>query len=74
MGYRSVFWSFAYRDWLTDDQPKPQNALATLAERTHAGAIYLLHAVSKTNTEIMGDFIDQTRAAGYEFARYGSTI
>lgn len=74
MGYRSVFWSFAYRDWLTDDQPKPQNALATLAERTHAGAIYLLHAVSKTNTEIMGDFIDQTRAAGYEFARYSSTI
>lgn len=70
MGYRSVFWSFAYRDWLTDDQPKPKDALNTLAERAHNGAIYLLHAVSKTNTEIMAQFIDQTRAAGYEFALY----
>lgn len=70
MGYRSVFWSFAYRDWVTDDQPKPTEALATLAKRTHPGAIYLLHAVSKTNTEIMGQFIDDTRAAGYTFALY----
>lgn len=22
LGYRSVFWSFAYRDWVTDDQPQ----------------------------------------------------
>lgn len=70
MGYRSVFWSFAYRDWVTDDQPDPTEALATLQKRTHPGAIYLLHAVSKTNTEIMGQFIDDTRAAGYEFAVY----
>ena len=70
MGYRSVFWSFAYRDWVTDDQPDPDEALATLAKRTHPGAIYLLHAVSKTNTQIMGQFIDDTRASGYTFAYY----
>lgn len=70
MGYRSVFWSFAYRDWVTDDQPDPDEALATLAKRTHPGAIYLLHAVSKTNTQIMGQFIDDTRAAGYTFSLY----
>ena len=23
LGYRSVFWSFAYRDWLVDEQPDP---------------------------------------------------
>ena len=70
LGYRSVFWSFAYRDWVTDDQPDPDQALATLAKRSHPGAIYLLHAVSKTNTQIMGQFIDDTRAAGYTFACY----
>lgn len=69
-GYRSVFWSFAYRDWVTDDQPDPAEALNKVVSRLHPGAIYLLHAVSSTNAQIMGDFIDQARAAGYEFARY----
>ena len=29
-----------------------------------------LHAVSETNTQIMGQFIDDTREAGYTFAVY----
>ena len=33
MGYRSVFWSFAYRDWLVDDQPDPQTALQTIVDK-----------------------------------------
>lgn len=69
LGYHSVFWSFAYRDWVTDDQPDPAAALEKLQERLHPGAIYLLHAVSATNTKIMGDFIDNSRAAGYTFGR-----
>jgi hypothetical protein len=39
-----------------------------MMDKLHPGAIYLLHAVSATNTEVLGDFIDQVRAAGYEFA------
>ncbi len=70
MGYRSVFWSYAYRDWETDNQPDPTESLAKLNSKMHEGAIYLLHAVSATNTEIMGQFIDDTRAAGYTFALY----
>ena len=31
------------------------------------GAIYLLHAKSATNTQILGEWIDAVRAAGYEF-------
>lgn len=72
IGYRSAFWSFAYRDWVTDDQPDPAEALQKIMSRLHPGAIYLLHAVSATNAQIMGDFIDQARAAGYEFVRYGA--
>lgn len=69
LGYKSVFWSFAYRDWVTDDQPDPQAALQTVTNRLHPGAIYLLHAVSSTNTQIMGDFIDSARTQGYTFAK-----
>ena len=69
LGYKSVFWSFAYRDWLTDDQPDPTAALQQVTNRLHPGAIYLLHAVSSTNTQIMGAFIDHARAQGYTFAK-----
>jgi peptidoglycan-N-acetylmuramic acid deacetylase len=70
MGYRSVFWSFAYRDWLVDEQPDPQTALQTIVGKCHPGAIYLLHAVSSTNAEILGEVIDQLRAQGYTFCAY----
>lgn len=69
LGYRSVFWSFAYRDWVTDDQPDPAAALQQVTNRLHPGAVYLLHAVSSTNTQIMGDFIDNARAQGYVFGK-----
>lgn len=69
LGYRSVFWSFAYRDWVADDQPEPKAALQKVTQKLHPGAIYLLHAVSATNTQIMGDFIDQARAQGYAFGK-----
>ena len=39
LGYRSVFWSFAYRDWVTDDQPQPQKALQTVTDKLHPGAM-----------------------------------
>jgi len=70
LGYTSVFWSFAYKDWDPADQPDEKEALTKLKERLHPGAIYLLHAVSETNTNILGQFIDDTRAAGYEFVPY----
>ena len=70
LGYKSVFWSFAYRDWEVDNQPLTLEALNACVSRCHPGAIYLLHAVSQTNTEILGDFIDQVRAQGYTFSKF----
>lgn len=70
LGYKSIFWSFAYKDWLTDAQPDKTEALNTMKEKLHPGAIYLLHAVSATNTEVLGDFIDAARAEGYEIKSY----
>ncbi len=70
MGYRSVFWSFAYRDWEVDNQPDPAEALQTITSKAHPGAIILLHSVSATNAAVLGDVIDQLRAEGYEFAAF----
>lgn len=70
LGYSSVFWSFAYKDWDPENQPDESEALAKLKERLHPGAIYLLHAVSETNANILGQFIDDARAVGYEFLPY----
>ncbi len=65
LGYQTVFWSAAHVDWKTDDQPDPATALASLSDMAHGGAIYLLHSVSSTNTQILGDLIDQLRQQGY---------
>lgn len=67
LGYKSVFWSFAYEDWDTENVMNPQDALKKITDSTHPGAIYLLHAVSPTNAEILGDAIDNIRQQGYTF-------
>lgn len=66
-GYTGVFWSFAYRDWEPDNQMAHGDALKKTVDCLHPGAVYLLHAVSSTNTAILGDFIDTARAEGYTF-------
>ena len=66
-GYTSVFWSFAYKDWITDNQPDKYEALEKLKEGLHPGAIYLLHSVSSTNSAILGNFIDYCMSQGYTF-------
>ncbi len=66
-GYRSIFWSFAYADWDPENQPTQDYAKNIIMERTHGGGIYLLHAVSKTNTEILDWLIKQWKSKGYEF-------
>lgn len=68
--YKSVFWSFAYLDYDTENQPDPAQALEKVKGRLHPGAIYLLHAVSSTNAQILGEFIDYIRQEGYEIGMF----
>lgn len=70
LGYKSIFWSFAYADWDKNDQPDPQSSLKNLKSSTHNGAIILLHAVSSTNAKILGDAIDFWLENGYELATW----
>lgn len=67
LGYKSVFWSFAYGDYEPTNQPSPDYSKKHILSHLHDGAILLLHAVSKTNADILGDVIDEARKEGYEF-------
>lgn len=66
LGYKTIFWSFAYNDWDTKKQPSTDYGKKIIMERTHNGAIVLLHAVSKTNTEILDSVIKEWKSKGYE--------
>lgn len=68
LGYKTVFWSLAYVDWYTDNQPTPEQAYGKLLPRIHDGAIVLLHSTSRTNAEILDDLLTKWEDMGYTFA------
>lgn len=67
LGYKSVMWSFAYKDWEENNQPSEQDAIKMITENFHSGEIMLLHGNSKTNTNILPEIIKQAMEQGYEF-------
>ena len=69
MGYTTVVWSYAYLDYNVDNQPDPAASLEKAKIGLHDGCVYLLHAVSATNTAILGDLIDYMKAEGYDIRR-----
>lgn len=68
LGYKTVFWSLAYVDWLQDDQPTRELALKKLLPRMHPGAVLLLHSTSQTNAEILDELLTTWESQGYRFA------
>lgn len=67
LGYKTVFWSLAYVDWLQDDQPEEDAAMEKLLSRTHPGAVVLLHSTSTTNARILDRLLTQWEQQGYRF-------
>lgn len=70
LGYKTVEWSFAYYDYDTANQMEPSKAYEKVMGSAHSGGIFLLHAVSKTNSEILGDLIDGFRNEGLNLALF----
>ena len=68
LGYRTIFWSLAYVDWYTDDQPTDEQAFSKLVPRIHPGAVVLLHSTSATNARILDELLAKWEALGYRFA------
>lgn len=71
MGYRLVFWSFAHDDYSKPNESSDdlvRKAYLRVTQSVHDGEVLLLHAVSKVNSQILGDVIDYYRDRGYTFA------
>lgn len=66
-GYSSVFWSLAYLDWDVNKQPGKQYVYDHIMTNHHSGGIFLLHAVSESNTEALDDVLKALKAEGYRF-------
>lgn len=67
LGYKTIFWSLAYADWDNSKQPSCEDAMKTLCNRIHPGAVVLLHSTSKTNAEILDDLLTRWEEMGYSF-------
>lgn len=67
MGYKTVFWSLAYKDWNDEVTPQKEKAIEILKKNTHPGAIVLLHPTTSLNAEILREMIEYWRAEGYIF-------
>lgn len=67
LNYKCIMWSFAYKDWLTDEQKGADYAFLSVTENFHNGAVLLLHAVSKDNADALASIIQEASRQGYEF-------
>lgn len=61
LGYKTVLWSFQHYDYDTENQPSDKTAYNTIVNNSHNGAIFLLHAISEANANVLGDVIDTLR-------------
>ena len=67
MGYKTVFWSFAYADWDNGKQMDRDAAKKKILDNVHNGAVILLHPTSSTNAAVLGEVIDELKNLGYSF-------
>lgn len=67
LGYKTVFWSFAYVDWKKDEIKGSDYAYNSVMPYLHDGAVILLHAVSKDNAEALERIITSAKEQGYSF-------
>jgi len=67
LGYTTVMWSLAYDDWDENKQNREEYAKQKILDNIHPGALLLLHANSKDNSNVLDSCIKQIRESGYEF-------
>ena len=67
LGYKTIFWSFAYADWDNNNQMSEEKAKEKIFKNIHNGEIMLLHPTSKTNALILKDIIQELKSQGFCF-------
>ena len=67
MGYKTIFWSYAYADWDNSKQMPADKAMEKVLSGTHNGEVILLHPTSATNADILPGLIREWKNMGYRF-------
>lgn len=67
LGFKTIFWSVAYKDWDANNQPDAAETVQKILKRTHNGAVVLLHPTSATNAAILDTLIKEWKKLGYRF-------
>ncbi len=67
LGYKTIFWSFAYADWDNNKQPGRDYAIKKITENTHNGMVVLLHPTSATNADVLDELITYWKQENYRF-------
>ena len=67
LGYKTVLWSLAYDDWDENNQGREEYGKSRVLDNLHNGAVILLHATSKDNSNILDDIIKSAKKMNYEF-------
>lgn len=66
LGYKNVFWSYAYKDYDVNDQRGTEYAYNKVMDHLHNGMVVLLHAVSKDNANMLDKLIKDIKSNGYK--------
>ena len=66
LGYTTVMWSFAYDDWDESKQGKEDYCKQKILDNIHSGAVILLHATSKDNSNILNSCIKEIKKMGFK--------
>lgn len=66
LGYKSIFWSAAWKDWITSQQ-QSVNSYRSYFDQLHNGAFVLIHTVSESNKNALDKIIKDTINLGYAF-------
>ena len=67
LGYKTIFWSLAYRDFDRYNQPGKEFVLDHFSTYHHNGAIPLMHNDSDSNMEAMDELLTYLKEQGYRF-------
>lgn len=67
LNHTCILWSFAYQDWLVNQQKGADYAHKMVTDHLHNGAVLLLHAVSKDNANALDKIIKDAKKMGYTF-------
>ena len=67
LGFKTIFWSIAYKDWDTKNQNGVDYCVKTIMDNLHNGAIILMHSVSSSNQEALPTVIEKITQEGYTF-------